>query len=265
MTEQNTDLNREHLDENSNAANVKQTVITDPPAVRLENATKVYGRIGTEAAVVAIDSISLTVNKQQFVSIMGPSGSGKSTLLHCAAGLDSLTYGSAYIGDIEITKLGDADLTKVRRNNIGFIFQAFNLLPTLTAVQNIVLPIELASLKLDKEWFDQLIESLGIQDRLNHLPSELSGGQQQRVAAARAMITKPTVLFADEPTGNLDSKSGVQLLQFLKYSTRSLNQTVVIVTHDAKAAANADVVYLVKDGKLDATLEAPTLEQLSGF
>ncbi len=233
-------------------------------AVRLQDATKIYGKIGTESAVVAIDKISLDVRRQQFVSIMGPSGSGKSTLLHCAAGLDSLTYGSAFIGDIEITKLNDTNLTKVRRNNIGFIFQAFNLLPTLTARQNITLPVELASLKLDQEWFDQLVESLAIKDRLNHLPSELSGGQQQRVAAARAMITKPTVLFADEPTGNLDSQSGAQLLQFLKYSTRSLGQTIVIVTHDAKAASIADVVYVVRDGHIDTVINDPTVEMLLG-
>ncbi len=244
----------------------KSEGVSDKPiAVRLSEATKIYGKIGTESAVIAIDRISLTVNSQQFVSIMGPSGSGKSTLLHCAAGLDSLTYGSAFIGDIDITRLSDTSLTKVRRNNIGFIFQAFNLLPTLTAQQNITLPIELASGKLDRDWFDQLVESLAIKDRLNHLPSELSGGQQQRVAAARAMITKPTVLFADEPTGNLDSKSGSQLLQFLKYSTRSLGQTVVIVTHDAKAAANADVVYVVRDGHIDTVVKDPTVDQLLGI
>ncbi len=220
------------------------------PAVRVENLSRVYGH--GEATVHALRSVTVALNSGEFTAIMGPSGSGKSTLMHCAAGLDSPTSGKVWIGDTEITKLSDKQLTLLRRDNVGFVFQSFNLLPTMSAKDNILLPLELANRKPNHAWFDEVIEVLGLRDRLKHRPSEMSGGQQQRVAVARAMVTKPTVIFADEPTGALDSKSGSDLLAFLRHSVTQLGQTVVMVTHDDHAASYADRILRLADGRIVA-------------
>ena len=219
-------------------------------AVRTEHLTKIYGK--GEAAVHALDRVALELFAGQFTAIMGQSGSGKSTLLHCIAGLDSPSGGRVWIGGTEITALADKALTLVRREAVGFVFQSFNLLPTLDARDNILLPLKLAGKKPDQAWLDQVIDVLGLRDRLTHRPSELSGGQQQRVAVARAMITKPTVIFADEPTGALDSASGLALLRFLRHSVDELGQTVVMVTHDAQAASFADRTIRLADGHVVA-------------
>jgi putative ABC transport system ATP-binding protein len=219
-------------------------------AVRTEHLTKVYGK--GEATVHALDRVTLEIFAGQFTAIMGQSGSGKSTLLHCIAGLDAPSGGRVWIGDTEITALADKPLTLVRREAVGFVFQSFNLLPTLDAKDNILLPLKLASKKPDQAWYDQVIDVLALRDRLTHRPSELSGGQQQRVAVARAMITKPTVIFADEPTGALDSASGAALLRFLRHSVDALGQTVVMVTHDAQAASFADRTIRLADGHVVA-------------
>ncbi len=227
-------------------------------AVAIINGTKVYGTVGLESSVTAISNISLSVAKGKFIAIMGPSGSGKSTLLHCMAGLDNLTEGKVSIGSVDLSRLGDNDLTKLRRSYVGFMFQSFNLLPTLDAKQNILLPLTLSNSKIDTDWFNHLVDLLQIKDRLNHKPFEMSGGQQQRVAAARALISKPTVIFADEPTGNLDSKSGNSLLEILRNSVHELGQTIVMVTHDANAASYADEVVLLKDGQIVNIVYSPT-------
>ena len=219
-------------------------------AVRTEHLTKVYGK--GEATVHALDRVTLEIFAGQYTAIMGQSGSGKSTLLHCIAGLDSPSSGKVWIGDTEITALADKPLTLVRREAVGFVFQSFNLLPTLDAKDNVLLPLKLAGKKPDQAWYDQVVDVLALRDRLTHRPSELSGGQQQRVAVARAMITKPTVIFADEPTGALDSASGTALLHFLRHSVDQLGQTVVMVTHDAQAAAFADRVIRLADGHVVA-------------
>ena len=219
-------------------------------AVRTEHLTKVYGR--GEATVHALDRVTLAIFAGQFTAVMGQSGSGKSTLLHCIAGLDSPSSGKVWIGDTEITALADKPLTLVRREAVGFVFQSFNLLPTLDAKDNILLPLKLAGKKPDQAWYDQVLDVLALRDRLTHRPSELSGGQQQRVAVARAMITTPTVIFADEPTGALDSASGTALLTFLRHSVDQLGQTVVMVTHDAKAASFADRTIRLADGHVVA-------------
>ncbi|ETK33904.1 peptide ABC transporter ATP-binding protein [Microbispora sp. ATCC PTA-5024] len=211
-----------------------------------------------DAAVHALRGIDVGFASQAFTAIMGPSGSGKSTLMHCLAGLDSVTGGEVRIGDVEITGLGDKQLTMLRRERVGFIFQAFNLLPTLTAEQNIRLPLEIAGRQADQALFDRVIETVGLRDRLRHRPSELSGGQQQRVAVARALISKPQVIFADEPTGNLDSRSGAEVLSFLRRSVRELGQTIVMVTHDPVAASYAGRVVFLRDGLLVSELERPT-------
>jgi putative ABC transport system ATP-binding protein len=219
-------------------------------AVRTEHLTKIYGK--GEATVHALDRVTLQIFAGQYTAIMGQSGSGKSTLLHCIAGLDAPSGGRVWIGETEITALADKPLTLIRREAVGFVFQSFNLLPTLDAKDNILLPLELAGKKPDQEWYDQVIDVLALRDRLTHRPSELSGGQQQRVAVARAMITKPTVIFADEPTGALDSASGTALLQFLRHSVDKLGQTVVMVTHDAQAASFADRIIRLADGRVVA-------------
>ena len=219
-------------------------------AVRTEHLTKIYGR--GEFAVHALDRVALELHAGQFTAIMGQSGSGKSTLLHCIAGLDSPSGGRVWIGETEITALADKALTLVRREAVGFVFQSFNLLPTLDAKDNILLPLKLAGKKPDQAWYDQVVDVLALRDRLTHRPSELSGGQQQRVAVARAMITKPMVIFADEPTGALDSASGLALLQFLRHSVDALGQTVVMVTHDAQAASFADRTIRLADGRVIA-------------
>ncbi|WP_204057214.1 ABC transporter ATP-binding protein [Microbispora corallina] len=225
-------------------------------AVVARGLTKVYGE--GDAAVHALRGIDVGFASQAFTAIMGPSGSGKSTLMHCLAGLDSVTDGEVRIGDVEITGLGDKQLTMLRRERVGFVFQAFNLLPTLTAEQNIRLPLEIAGRQADQALFDRVIETVGLRDRLRHRPSELSGGQQQRVAVARALISKPQVIFADEPTGNLDSRSGAEVLSFLRRSVRELGQTIVMVTHDPVAASYADRVVFLRDGLLVSELERPT-------
>jgi putative ABC transport system ATP-binding protein len=217
---------------------------------------KVYGTGDT--AVRALDGVSAAFGRAQFTAIMGPSGSGKSTLMHCLAGLDTATSGSVRIGGTELSGLSDRQLTLLRRTKVGFVFQSFNLLPTLTAAQNIRLPLDLAGRKPDQPWWDTVIGTLKLADRLEHRPSELSGGQQQRVACARALITRPDVVFADEPTGNLDSASGAEVLGLLRTSVRELGQTVIMVTHDPVAASYADRVIFLADGRLHSELQAPT-------
>ncbi len=216
---------------------------------------KTYGR--GEAAVRALDGVSVDLETGRFTAIMGPSGSGKSTLMHCLAGLDAVTAGRVEIGGTDLTGLSDTRLTVLRRDRVGFVFQSFNLLPTLTAEQNIVLPLQLAGRRRDAVWFDEVIGTLGLGDRLRHRPGELSGGQQQRVAIARAVICRPEVVFADEPTGALDSTTGAELLAFLRRSVREMGQTVVMVTHDPVAASYADRVVLLADGRLAGEIEDP--------
>jgi putative ABC transport system ATP-binding protein len=234
--------------------------VTEVPAARAEQLTKVYGEGDTR--VVALDAVSVQVQPGRMTAIMGPSGSGKSTLMHCLAGLDSATSGSVFVGGTDLTTLKDRDLTRLRRDRVGFVFQSFNLLPTLTALENITLPLDIAGRDPDPEWLDRVIDAIGLRDRLGHRPSELSGGQQQRVACARALATRPDVIFADEPTGNLDSRSGAQVLGFLRTSVRDLGQTVVMVTHDAGAASYADRVLFLADGRIVDDMADPTAESV---
>jgi putative ABC transport system ATP-binding protein len=219
--------------------------------------------------VRALDGVSALFAAGQFTAIMGPSGSGKSTFMHCLAGLDTVTSGQVAIGDADITRLREAELTRLRRDRIGFVFQAFNLLPTLTAEENILLPLQLAGRKPDKAWMDRIVSALGLADRLSHRPAELSGGQQQRVACARALVSRPQVVFADEPTGNLDSRAGAEVLSILRTSVRELGQTVIMVTHDPIAASYADRVLFLADGRLVDELHEPTadgvLERMKTF
>jgi putative ABC transport system ATP-binding protein len=229
-------------------------------AVRVADLVKVYGT--GEAAVRALDGVSVDFESGRFTAIMGPSGSGKSTLMHCAAGLDTVTSGAVTLGQTPLTGLSDKALTRLRRDRVGFVFQSFNLLPTLTAAQNIRLPLELAGRRPDRQWFDHVVAVLGLTDRLDHLPAQLSGGQQQRVACARALLPRPDVIFADEPTGNLDSRSGAGVLDFLRRCVRDLGQTVVMVTHDPNAAAHADRVVLLADGRLVGELADPTADRV---
>jgi putative ABC transport system ATP-binding protein len=231
-----------------------------PPAASARALTKVYG--AGDTAVTALDGLTVDIDAQRFTAIMGPSGSGKSTLMHCLAGLDSPTRGQVLLGATDLTRLRDGELTKVRRERIGFVFQAYNLLPTLSAKDNIALPLELGGRRPDRDWLDTLVDVLGLADRLTHRPSELSGGQQQRVAVARALVGRPDVVFADEPTGNLDSRSGAEVLGFLRRSVRELGQTVVMVTHDPIAASYADRVLLLADGRLAGELADPTPESV---
>ena len=230
------------------------------PAVRAEGLTKVYGR--GETAVRALDGVDVAFAARALTAIMGPSGSGKSTLMHCLAGLDAVTDGQVWLGDTALRGLGDDALTRLRRERVGFVFQSFNLLPMLTARQNLLLPAELAGTRADQAWFDQLVHVLGLGQRLDHRPGELSGGQQQRVAIARALVTRPDVVFADEPTGNLDSRSGAQVLDLLRRSVRELGQTVVVVTHDPVAASYADRVVLLADGRVAGEVLEPTPERV---
>jgi putative ABC transport system ATP-binding protein len=229
-------------------------------AARVADAVKVYG--SGDTAVRALDGVSVGFPAGRFTAIMGPSGSGKSTLMHCAAGLDTLTSGAAYIGDTELGTLDDRRLTLLRRDRIGFVFQAFNLVPTLTVAENITLPMDLAGAGRDGEWIDALIDVVRLRDRLHHRPSELSGGQQQRVAVARAFAGRPDVVFADEPTGNLDSRSGEEVLNLLGRAVRQMNRTVVMVTHDPVAAAHADEVVFLADGRLVDRMESPTADKV---
>ena len=230
------------------------------PAARGRSLTKVFGEGDTR--VVALDEVDVDFARGRFTAIMGPSGSGKSTLMHCMAGLDSVTSGQAFIGDTELSTLGDKQLTTLRRDHIGFVFQAFNLLPTLTALENITLPMDIAGREPDREWLDLVIDTVGLRPRLAHRPSELSGGQQQRVACARALAGRPDIVFADEPTGNLDSRSGADVLGFLGRSVREMGQTIVMVTHDPTAAGYADHVLFLADGRIVDEMPDPTADRV---
>ena len=234
-----------------------------PTAARARGVSKFYGT--GDAAVAALDDVSVGLDRGRFTAIMGPSGSGKSTLLHMLAGLDSPTVGEVYLGDTEITSLGDKALTLLRRDRIGFIFQSFNLLPTMTAAENITLPMRIAGRKPDDHWVASIVETVGLAGRLGHRPSELSGGQQQRVAAARALASRPEIVFADEPTGALDSRSGAELLSFLRTAVDELGQTVVMVTHDPTAASYADRVLFLADGHVVDEMQSPTSEQVLDY
>jgi len=227
-------------------------------AARTIQATKVYGAGST--AVTALDDVSVELPAGRFTAIMGPSGSGKSTLLHVLAGLDTLTSGQVFVGGTDLSTLNDRKLTELRRDRLGFVFQAFNLIPTLTAEENMTLPIALGGGKVERAWLDEVVHTVGLQDRLDHRPSELSGGQQQRVAVARALVSRPDVVMADEPTGNLDSRSGTEILEFLRRAVKELGQTVVMVTHDPVAAGYADQVLFLADGRIVDHLDQPTPE-----
>jgi putative ABC transport system ATP-binding protein len=229
-------------------------------AARLENGVKTYG--DGDAAVHALNDATAEFERGRFTAIMGPSGSGKSTLLHCIAGLDSLTSGAAYIGDVDLATLKDRDLTLLRRERIGFVFQAFNLVPSLTAEENILLPLSIGGRKPDEDWYSQILDTVGLRDRLEHLPSELSGGEQQRVAAARALVSKPEIIFADEPSGNLDSKASAELLGFMWRAVKEFGQTIVMVTHDPITAAYADRIIFLDDGKTIDEMSDPTADSV---
>ena len=229
-------------------------------AARAVDATKVYGSGQTE--VRALDGVTVDFETARFTAIMGPSGSGKSTLMHCVAGLDTLTSGRVEIDGTDLTTLGDRELTRVRRDQVGFVFQSFNLIPTLNALENITLPMDLAGRKPDAGWLDSVVDTVGLRDRLSHRPSELSGGQQQRTAVARALATQPKIVFADEPTGNLDSRSGSEILGFMERAVADLGQTIVMVTHDPVAAAHASRVVFLADGKIVDEMSDPTAEQI---
>jgi putative ABC transport system ATP-binding protein len=234
------------------------TATTTDIAAVTQNLSKVYGT--GETRVVALDDVTVAFPRGQFTAIMGPSGSGKSTLMHCLAGLDDATSGTVAIGDTDLTRLSDKQLTVLRRDAVGFVFQAFNLLPTLTAIENITLPMDIAGRKPDQAWLDTVIDTVGLRNRLRHRPSELSGGQQQRVACARALASRPQIIFADEPTGNLDSRSGAEVLGFLRRSVREMGQTIVMVTHDPSAASYADRVLFLADGRIVDEMAEPTAE-----
>jgi putative ABC transport system ATP-binding protein len=230
------------------------------PAARAVDLHKTYG--SGQAAVHALDGINVTIDRARFTAVMGPSGSGKSTLMHCMAGLDRPTSGQAFVGGQDVGRLDDAGLTRLRRDKIGFVFQSFNLVPTLTAAENITLPADLAGTRVDRDWLGYLVGQLGIADRLTHRPAELSGGQQQRVACARALINKPDLVFADEPTGNLDSNSSADVLNFLRQSVSELGQSIVMVTHDPRGAAYADRVVFLADGAVVGELHQPTADSI---
>ncbi len=236
-------------------------------AVRAEGAVKVYGTGRTE--VRALAGVDLDIGAGRFTAVMGPSGSGKSTLMHCLAGLDTLSSGRILFGDTDLGRLSDRQITLLRRDHIGFVFQSFNLVPTLTALENITLPSRLAKRKVPKDWLDSLIATVGLGDRVGHRPSELSGGQQQRVAVARALASRPTVVFADEPTGNLDSRSGAEILGLMRRAVDDLGQTIVMVTHDPSAAAHADRVVFLADGRVVDEMSEPSatrvLERMKAF
>ena len=234
-----------------------------PPAVAAastDQAVKVYG--SGDTAVRALDGVTVAFEARRFTAIMGPSGSGKSTLLHCTAGLDSLTSGKAFIGDIDLSTLDDTGLTLLRRDRVGFVFQAFNLVPTLTAEENITLPLALAGRTGDKEWTREVAETLGLTRRLRHRPSEMSGGEQQRVAVARALASRPQIIFADEPTGNLDSRAGGEVLRFMRQAVDDLDQSIVMVTHDPVSASSADRIVFLADGRIVDEMLEPTAERV---
>ena len=240
---------------------------TTQPAARAVEVRKVYGT--GDAAVEALRGISLDLAAGEWTAIMGPSGSGKSTLLHVLAGLDTPSEGKVFIGDVDLTTLSDKQLTQLRRDRVGFVFQAFNLIPTLTAGENITLPLDIAGRPVDQSWFDTVVRTVGLSDRLHHRPAELSGGQQQRVAGARALVSRPEIIFADEPTGNLDSKAGAEILGFMRRAVDDLGQTIVMVTHEPSAAAYADHVLFLADGRIVDEMREPTaegvLERMKGF
>ncbi|HTJ70900.1 MAG TPA: ABC transporter ATP-binding protein [Actinospica sp.] len=222
--------------------------------------TKIYGR--DETRVAALNEVGVEFGAGRFTAVMGPSGSGKSTLLHCMAGLDRVTSGEVWIGDVELGRLSERELTVLRRDRVGFVFQAFNLLPTLTAAENIELPLAIAGRRPDREWYDRVVDAVNLRARLGHRPAELSGGEQQRVAGARALVAKPAIVFADEPTGNLDSRSGAEMLSFMRRSVDEFGQTIVMVTHDPNAAARSDRVLFLADGRIVDEMHQPTAERV---
>ncbi len=236
------------------------STLQETVAASIFNGTKIYGE--GHAEVRALDDVSVEFQKGRFTAIMGPSGSGKSTLLHCIAGLDELTSGETFIGDVELGSLKDRALTLLRREKVGFIFQAYNLIPTLSASENITLPLDIARKDIDQDWFDQVITTIGLENRLSHLPTELSGGEQQRVAAARALVSRPEIIFADEPSGNLDSTSAGELLDFMKQAVTDLGQTIVMVTHDPGAAGYSDRVVFLGDGRVVGEVLEPTSDAI---
>jgi putative ABC transport system ATP-binding protein len=244
----------------SDVVSVPAARLEQKAAARTEDAVKVYGKGQTE--VRALDGVSVEFASGRYTAVMGPSGSGKSTLLHCVAGLDSLTSGRAFIGDADLSTLSDQQLTILRRDRVGFVFQSFNLVPTISAAQNITLPLLLAGRKGDQAWIAKVIQITGIGDRLQHRPAELSGGQQQRVAVARALASKPEIIFADEPTGNLDSRAGAEVLTFLRRAVDEMGQTIVMVTHDPMAAAYADRIVFLADGRIVDEMLQPTAERV---
>jgi putative ABC transport system ATP-binding protein len=229
-------------------------------AARAVGLSKIYGE--GDATVRALDDVSVDFERARYTAIMGPSGSGKSTLLHCMAGLDTPTSGQVFIGDVDLTMLSEKALTLLRRRSVGFVFQAYNLVPTLTAAENITLPLDIAGEEPDKGWFDEVVDTVGIRDRLSHRPAELSGGQQQRVAGARALVSRPEIVFADEPTGNLDSKASHEILEFLRSAVTDHEQTIVMVTHDASAASFADRIVFLGDGRVVDEMVEPTTERI---
>ncbi|MEV8022274.1 ABC transporter ATP-binding protein [Streptomyces sp. NPDC086554] len=229
-------------------------------AARARGLTKAYG--SGETTVLALDSVDVDIARGRFTAVMGPSGSGKSTLMHLLAGLDTVSAGQVWLGDTEITGLKERELTQLRRDRIGFMFQSFNLIPTLNALENITLPMDIAGQRPDREWLEHVIDTLGLRDRLKHRPAQLSGGQQQRVACARALASRPELIFADEPTGNLDSRAGLEVLGFLRDAVDKLEQTVVMVTHDPGAAAHADLVLFLADGRIVDEMPRPTAESV---
>jgi len=233
---------------------------TTQAAARAVELTKIYGH--GDAAVRALDAVSVDFERGRFTAIMGPSGSGKSTLLHCMAGLDAPTSGRVFVGDVDLTTLSEKQLTLLRREKIGFVFQAYNLVPTLTAGENITLPLDIAGDEPDRAWFDTVVDTVGLRDRLGHRPSELSGGQQQRVAGARALVSRPEIVYADEPTGNLDSRSSHELLAFLRGAVKDHGQTIVMVTHDASAASFSDRIVFLADGRIVDEMLDPTTDRV---
>jgi len=237
-----------------------EAAVAERAAARTIDAVKVYGKAETE--VRALDGVTVEFATGHFTANMGPSGSGKSTLLHCAAGLDTLTSGQAFVGDADLSQLDDRQLTLLRRDRIGFVFQAFNLVPTLTAQENIMLPLLLAGRSGDQEWIDRVIKTVGLTDRLHHRPDELSGGQQQRVAVARALASHPDIIFADEPTGNLDSRAGADVLEFLRRAVDDMAQTIVMVTHDVVASSYSDRIVFLADGRIVDEMHEPTAERV---
>ncbi|MXV90660.1 MAG: ABC transporter ATP-binding protein [Acidimicrobiia bacterium] len=240
------------------AGNGQDPVVGTAAAARAVGAVKIYGSGETE--VRALDGVDVTFEAGKLTTIMGPSGSGKSTLMHCMAGLDALTDGQIFIGDTELGTLSERDLTLLRRRQVGFIFQAYNLLPTLTALENMTLPIALAGEDPDSAWLTEVVDAVGLADRLTHRPNELSGGQQQRVAVARALVSRPRIIFADEPTGNLDSRTGAEVLEFLQRASDQLQQTIVMVTHDAGAASYSDRIVFLNDGRVVDEMRDPTVD-----